>query len=61
MKDILIPLLLDAYNNLEKQVPQTKKEIKHISIEGVSPNEKVITAEMIHEIEEFIPFLKPKH
>ena len=37
MKDLLIQALTDAFAHVEKQIPQTKKETKEISIENVKP------------------------
>ena len=41
MKDLVIKALDDALILLEKRIPQTKKEIKYVNIEGVKPSELI--------------------
>ncbi len=41
MKDLIKKALDDAFILLEKRIPQTKKEIKYVNIEGVKPSELI--------------------
>ena len=45
MKDLLIQALTDAFELVEKQVPQTKKETKEISFGNVKPIDVVVFME----------------